>query len=70
MKLILLAIIQMYLLVACGINIPDSSDPTDLFAEYRQVNLQESGSFSQFLENIKEHYNVPGIAAALVQCLH
>jgi CubicO group peptidase (beta-lactamase class C family) len=56
----------MYLLYACGSNASNPSNPQDLFEEYRQVRLQDSNSFNQFLANIREHYNIPGIAAALV----
>jgi CubicO group peptidase (beta-lactamase class C family) len=53
-------------LQTCGSNDPDSSDPKSSFEEYRQVRLQENPSFNLFLENIINHYNVPGIAAAVV----
>ena len=66
MKLLFLLLFQIIFIYGCGSNTPDPADPEDLFDEYRQVKIKESGSFVQFLERIKEHYNIPGIAAALV----
>jgi len=66
MKLTLLVLFQIVLIHACGSNTPDPSDPQSLFEEYRQVRLQDTQSFNQFLENIIKHYRIPGIAVALV----
>jgi CubicO group peptidase (beta-lactamase class C family) len=66
MKLTPLILLQIYLIYACGTDTSGPPDHQDIFAEYRQVRLEESGSFSEFLVNIQGHYNIPGIAAALV----
>jgi CubicO group peptidase (beta-lactamase class C family) len=66
MKQTSLILLSMYLLYTCGADTPGTHEHQDIFAEYRQVRLEESGSFAQFLEKIKKHYNIPGIAAALV----
>ena len=66
MKLIPILIFQIFAFFACGSDNPDPTDPQDIFAEYRQVKLEESSSFVNFLDDIIKHYNVPGIAAALV----
>ena len=66
MKLTFLALIQLLILHSCGSDSSKPSDPADLFEQYRQVKRQESGSFSQFIGDIKTHYTIPGIAAALV----
>jgi CubicO group peptidase (beta-lactamase class C family) len=54
------------MLYSCDADTSGPSDHLDLFAEFRQVKLEESGSFSEFLVKIQGHYNIPGIAAALV----
>lgn len=66
MKLLLLSLLHIIFIYACGTDNSHPSDPRDIYAEYRQVKLEDDGSFSEFLVNIRRHYNIPGIAAALV----
>ena len=44
----------------------DSIDEESIFEQYLQIRFQADQSLNQFLENIIEHYKLPGIAAAVV----